>query len=59
MNFKNLNIKAQNLRKKTFLTFVSKGEAHLGGSFSMIEFLIYLFEKIIDTIFGGENKIVK
>lgn len=47
MNFKNLNIKAQNLRKKTFLTFVSKGEAHLGGSFSMIEFLIYLFEKII------------
>ena len=35
------------LRQKTFLAFVKKGEAHLGGSFSIIEILIILFEKIL------------
>ena len=39
--------KAKNLRKETFEAFVKKGEAHLGGSFSMIEVLIFLFEKIL------------
>ena len=43
MNFKSLEQKAKNLRQKTFLAFIEKGEAHLGGSFSMIEILIYLY----------------
>ena len=43
MNFKSLEEKAKNLRQKTFLAFIEKGEAHLGGSFSMIEILIYLY----------------
>ena len=41
MNIKKLEKKALNLRQKTFLEFIRKGEAHLGGSFSMIEILIY------------------
>ena len=36
LNEKNLILKALQLRKKTFLEFIRKGEAHLGGSFSMI-----------------------
>ena len=44
---KNLIKKALMLRQKTFLAFVKKGEAHLGGSFSIIEILIILFEKIL------------
>ena len=47
MNFNNLKKKALNLRKKTFLAFIEKGEAHLGGSFSMIEALIFIYEKIL------------
>ena len=47
MNLEKLKIKAQNLRKKTFLAFLKKGEAHLGGSFSMIEVLVLLYEKIL------------
>ncbi len=43
MNFKSLEQKAKSLRQKTFLAFIEKGEAHLGGSFSMIEILIYLY----------------
>ena len=39
-----LKRKAQKLRQDTFLAFISKGEAHLGGSFSMIEILISLYE---------------
>tara|TARA_B100001250_G_C19815634_1_gene798173 strand:- start:436 stop:1197 length:762 start_codon:yes stop_codon:yes gene_type:complete len=38
---------AKELRKKTFLAFVKKGEAHLGGSFSIIEILIFLYKKIL------------
>ncbi len=42
-----LEKKALELRKKTFLLFLKKKEAHLGGSFSMIEILISLYEKIL------------
>ena len=40
---KNLEKKALELRRKTFLKFIEKKEAHLGGSFSMIECLITLY----------------
>tara|TARA_Y100001970_G_scaffold280497_1_gene389594 strand:+ start:4898 stop:5653 length:756 start_codon:yes stop_codon:yes gene_type:complete len=43
MNIKQLIKKSLELRKKTFLTFIKMGEAHLGGSFSMIEILVFLF----------------
>ncbi len=39
--------KAIELRKDTFNAFIKKGEAHLGGSFSLIEILITLFFKIL------------
>ena len=44
MILKILKNKAQKLRVDTFNAFILKGEAHLGGSFSMIEMLIYIFE---------------
>ena len=47
MNIKQLKSKALILRQKTFKEFIKKGEAHLGGSFSMIEMLLFLYEKII------------
>ena len=47
MNYKDLEKKAKKLRQKTFLTFIKKGEAHLGGSFSMIEALIALYEIVM------------
>ena len=47
MSFKILEKKALSLRKKTFMAFIEKGEAHLGGSFSMIETLVTLFERVI------------
>ena len=47
MNTKYLEKKALELRKKTFLKFIEKGEAHLGGAFSMIEIIIYLYEKFL------------
>ena len=37
-----LKKKALELRRLTFLEFIKKKEAHLGGSFSMIEILITL-----------------
>ena len=37
MNIDKLINKAKLLRQKTFDAFIEKGEAHLGGSFSMIE----------------------
>ncbi len=46
-SYENLKKKALQLRQKTFLEFIFRGEAHLGGSFSMIETLIYLFEKVL------------
>ena len=39
--------KARKLRRKTFNAFVAHGEAHLGGSFSIIEMLLTLYEKVL------------
>ncbi len=39
-----LEKKCLKLRKDTFNEFLVKKEAHLGGSFSMIEILVYLYE---------------
>jgi transketolase len=47
MNYIKLEKKAKKLRQDTFLAFIQKGEAHLGGSFSMIEILISLFDVIM------------
>lgn len=47
MNIKKLKQKAINLRKKTFDAFIETGEAHLGGSFSMIETLLLIYEHIL------------
>jgi len=42
--YKDLIDKALRLRQETFEAFVEHGEAHLGGSFSIIEILIALYE---------------
>ena len=47
MKIDSLKKKALQLRRKTFLTFIEKGEAHLGGAFSMIEILLSLCEVIL------------
>jgi len=47
VDYKKLVNKAKKLRQDTFLAFIKKGEAHLGGSFSMIEILLTLYEIII------------
>ncbi len=47
MNNKLLIQKAKKLRQQTFMAFIKKKEAHLGGSFSMIEILLSLYEKIL------------
>ena len=47
MNTKALEQKAKKLRQDTFNEFIKKGEAHLGGSFSMIEILLTLYEIIL------------
>lgn len=39
--------KAKSLRVKTFNAFIEKKEAHLGGSFSMIEILITIYENVL------------
>jgi len=39
--------KAKKLRRDTFNAFVAHGEAHLGGSFSIIEMLLTLYEKVL------------
>ena len=39
--------KAKKLRQDTFAAFIEHGEAHLGGSFSMIEMLIALYEVVL------------
>ena len=41
--YNSLISKAQELRRQTFLAFVEQGEAHLGGSFSIIEMLLALY----------------
>ncbi len=50
-----LKVKALNLRRETLLMFIKKGEAHLGGSFSIIEILITLFEKKLNK---NEDKFI-
>ena len=47
MDYKKLTNKSRKLRQDTFLAFIKKGEAHLGGSFSMIEILLTLYEVIM------------
>lgn len=47
MDIKKLKDKAKILRQKTFNAFIEKGEAHLGGSFSMIETLLVIYEVIL------------
>jgi len=44
MLLNSLKLKAKKLRKKVFNAFIEKKEAHLGGSFSMIEILIAIYE---------------
>ena len=39
--------KAKKLRQDTFSAFIEYGEAHLGGSFSMVEMLIALYEEVL------------
>ena len=46
--FEDLEKRALELRRSTFEAFVEKGEAHLGGSFSIIETLIALFDRTMD-----------
>jgi len=45
--YEDLIAKAKKLRQDTFTAFIEHGEAHLGGSFSMIEMLIALYEVIL------------
>jgi len=54
MAYEDLIAKAHELRKETFNSFVEKGEAHLGGSFSIIEMLVAIYEKVL----GEEDKFI-
>ena len=47
MNLLKLKNQAKRLRIDTFNAFIKKGEAHLGGSFSIIEILLTLYEIIL------------
>ena len=47
MKYQKLIDYAAHLRQETFKAFIEHGEAHLGGSFSMIESLIALYEEIL------------
>jgi len=47
MNLATLTKKAHELRINTFKLFIEKQEAHLGGSFSIIEALLFLYKKIL------------
>ena len=54
MAFEKLIQKAHELRKETFNAFVEKGEAHLGGSFSIIEILLAVYEEVL----RGDDKFI-
>ena len=56
--YKELIKKALQLRRDTFQAFVEHGEAHLGGSFSMIEMLVALYEEILEEEDKGEKSMV-
>ena len=47
LQYDHLVSKAKKLRQDTFNAFVEYGEAHLGGSFSIIEMLIALYEAVL------------
>ena len=47
LTYKRLVDKALKLRQDTFNAFIKHGEAHLGGSFSMIEMLLALHEEVL------------
>jgi len=47
LQYDHLVSKAKKLRQDTFNAFVEHGEAHLGGSFSIIEMLIALYEAVL------------
>ena len=47
LQYDNLVSNAKKLRQDTFNAFIEHGEAHLGGSFSMIEMLIALYEMVL------------
>ena len=49
LTYKRLVDKALKLRQDTFNAFIEYGEAHLGGSFSMIEMLLALHEEVLTT----------
>ena len=46
-NITQLENKALDLRRKTLMMFIKKGEAHLGGSFSMIEIITSLYSIVL------------
>jgi len=48
LQYDHLVSKAKKLRQDTFNAFIEHGEAHLGGSFSMIEMLIALYEVVLN-----------
>ncbi len=52
--YEDIILKARKLRQDTFNAFVEQGEAHLGGSFSIIEILIALY----DVILKEEDKFI-
>ena len=47
MAYDQLIDQAAQLRRDTFNAFVEYGESHLGGSFSMIEALIAIYEEVL------------
>jgi len=47
LQYDHLVSKAKKLRQDTFNAFIEHGEAHLGGSFSIIEMLIALYEVVL------------
>ena len=52
--YNDLILKAKKLRQDTFKAFIKHGEAHLGGSFSVIEMLIALYEVVLT----GDDKFI-
>ena len=47
VNYNILKRDAHRLRVNTFNSFIEKGEAHVGGSFSIIEILIFLYKVLL------------
>ncbi len=47
LDYNSLKNDAHKLRVNTFNSFIEKGEAHVGGSFSIIETLIFLYKVLL------------